>query len=214
MSLFSRALVFLLLFSSSVWAVSEPHLVIIRHGEGEHNINKRFNSNPDHQNYQPANLTDKGKEQAKKVAELLLTYGFDNRNIAAVYVSPLPRTQQTAKIVQDIGVFSADKVSVEPRLIEPKAGNLEGEPFAAQLKDHWVVTPEEALALNAETNDAVRARVLALYDEVALKHKEGHVLFFTHGTPAMELIDGVTRDEVRLKTGQAFMVPLQSRNSA
>jgi broad specificity phosphatase PhoE len=204
----------ILLTCQSVLALTDPHLVIIRHGEGEHNINGVYNSNPNHPDYVPANLTQKGKEQAKKVAEMLLMYGFDNRNIAAVYVSPLPRTKQTAEIVAGIGVFGKDKIHYEPRLVESQAGNLEGSPHDDNLiKDSWAVSTDESLVTGAESNDQVKLRVLALYDEVAQKHKEGHVLFITHGMPAMELIGSLTRDQVRLTTGQAYMVPLSKRNN-
>ncbi len=200
------------LFTHSLFALQERHLVIIRHGEGEQNISNEYNSNPKHANYKPASLTDKGHDQVKQTAELLLTYGFDNRSIAAVYVSPLPRTLETAQIISDIGVFSKDKIHIDHRLIETQAGEREGLNKDKFTKDSWYVGPQEAKSYHGESNDDVRKRIIAIYDEIEKQHPQGHVVFITHGMPAMELIDSLTKDKVRLETAQVYVLPLNNRN--
>ncbi len=201
----------LMVITQSAAALQERHLIIVRHGEGEHNVTHFYNSNPKHPHYKPSHLTDKGQEQVKKAAEMLLTYGFDNRTIAAVYVSPLPRAIESAHIISDIGVFSPDKIHIDQRLIETQAGEREGLFKDSLTKDAWFVGPNEAKSYKGESNEDVRKRVLAIYDEIEKKHKEGHVIFITHGMPGMELIDTLTQERVRLETAQLYIVPLNNR---
>ncbi len=203
---------FIILVTQSVLALQERHLIILRHGEGDQNITGEYNSNPKHPKYKPAHLTDKGQEQVKKAADLLLTHGFDNRNISAVYVSPLPRALETANIVADIGVYSKDKIHVDSRLIETQAGDREGLFKNKLTKDSWLIGPNEAKSFKGESNEDVRKRMIAIYDEIEKKHKDGHVIFITHGLPGMELIDTLTHEQVRLETAQLYIVPLASRN--
>lgn len=201
-----------LLLAQGTFALQERHLIIIRHGECDHQLSHIYNSNPKHPNYKPASLTDKGKEDVQKAAELLLTHGFDNRNISAVYVSPLPRAVESAHIAAKIGVYDASKIKVDHRLIEAQAGEREGLFKDKYTKDSWIVGPNEAKSYKGESNEDVRKRVLAVYEEVAKKHKDGHVIFITHGMPGMELIDALTQERIRLETAQLYIVPLNSRH--
>ncbi len=204
------AALILLLAAQAVYALQERHIIILRHGEADQNI--AYNSNPKHPNYKPAHLTTKGQEQVRQAAEVLLLHGFDNRSIAAVYVSPLPRAIETANIVADIGVFNKDKIHVDERLIETQAGDREGQFKDKFTKDSWIIGPNEAKSFRGESNDDVRKRVLAMYDDVEKKHKEGHVIFITHGLPGLELIDTLSQEKVRLETAQVYILPLNSRS--
>ncbi|MBS0290639.1 MAG: histidine phosphatase family protein [Proteobacteria bacterium] len=205
---------FFMFLTQSLWAIQEKHLIIIRHGEAQHNLSHEYNSNPNHPHYKQALLTDKGQEQIREAAQLLLTYGFDNRNVAAVYVSPLPRTLASAQIMAQIGVFSQDKIHLEPRLIENRAGDREGLITDKFTKDAWLVGPNEAKVFHAESNEDVRKRVLALYDDIVKQHKDapGHIIFVTHGMPAMELIEGLTDEKIRLTQAQIFLLPFNDRH--
>lgn len=203
--------VILSILSNTVFALQERHLIIIRHGESDQNISHEYNSNPKHPRYKVAHLTDKGQDQVKKTAEILLMHGFDNRNISAVYVSPLPRAIETAQIVAQIGVYAKDKIHVDKRLIEVQAGEREGLIKDKLTKDSWVVGPNEAKSYKGESNEDVKKRVLAIYDDIEKKHKEGHVVFITHGMPGMELIDSLTHENVRLETAQVYIIPLNNR---
>lgn len=205
-------LVITVVFCQNVFALKERHLIIIRHAEATSTLAGQYNSNPKHPHYKPAPLTAKGFEQAKQIAELLLTYGFDNRSIAAVYVSPLPRTRETAQIIAGLGIFSEDKIQVDPRLIEVQAGDREGLLQNQFAQDIWEIDSKEAKSYRGESNEAVRRRVLAIYDEVEKKYPEGHILFITDGIPAMELISTITKSRVKLETAQAYVMPLQKRH--
>lgn len=203
----------LLLFCQSALALKERHLIIIRHAEATSDLVGQYNTNPKHPHYKPASLTPKGFEQAKQISELLLTYGFDNRTIAAVYVSPLPRTQETAQVIAQMGIFSAEKIHVDSRLLDIQAGDREGLVQPPLIRETWHIDPKEAKSYRGEANDDVRERVLAIYDEAEKKYPQGHILFITDGIPAMELINTMTKTQVKLETAQAYMLPLQKRQA-
>jgi len=199
----------LLLFThQAVFALQEKHLVIIHHGESESNLTFNHNSNPQHTNYKEMYLTEKGRQQVKQTAELLLTHGFDNRNIRAVYVSPLPRALETANILSQISVFSKDKIHPEPRIAEIHAGEKEGQPQSILLRESGWVGEQEARSYRGESSNDVRKRMLKIYEEVEKQPGKNHVLFITHGIPAKELIEALTKDKIKLETGQLYIIPL------
>lgn len=195
------------------WALNERHLIVIRSGEAQHHLSRMHNSNPNHPHYKPTTLTTKGQEEVNKAAQMLLSYGFDNRNIVAIYVSPLPRALETAQIMANIGIFSKEKIHVDQRLIDQLAGDREGKVKTSNSQDLWWVSEQEAKASGGESNTDVRRRMLSLYDEIEKQYPQGgHVLFITHGVPAMELIDGLTKSKVKLTNAQAYLVPLIPRS--
>lgn len=202
----------LIFFSHGLYALQERHLIIIRHGEHTLNATREYNTNPKHSGYKVAPLTDKGRSEAKEAAERLLTHGFDNRSIAAVYVSPLPRAVETAEILAEIGVYAKEKIKVDKRLIETQAGNREGLNKDKYTKDSWYVGNHEAKSYGGESSEDVRKRMTAVYDEIEKKHPEGHVVVITHGMPAMELLDMLDQNNIRLSTGEVYVVPLADRN--
>jgi len=200
------------LMSPTLLALKERHLVIINSAEAENDVSDHFNTDPHNGHYKPSNLTEKGRTQSKQIAELLLNYGFDNRNIVAVYVSPLPRAAQTADVLASIGVFSKDKIHKENRLSEAKAGERENLSKSQFSKDSWFVTSQEAKSFGGESNEKVKERMLSLYDETFKKYpKGGHVIFITHAVPAIELIDSLTKNRVKLQTAQVYLVPVITR---
>ena len=192
-------------------ALSERHLMVVRHGEGECDLTHTYHTNPDHAKYVAVPLTDRGQQQVKKTADTLLNNGFDNRSIAAVYVSPLPRAIETAQILANIGVISADKIHIDKRLIDIQAGDRESAAQSEQIIETWLVGAHEALSYRGESNIDVRTRMLAFYDEVEAKHPKGHIIIITHGIPSMELIDSVGKQKVKLELAQVYVVPLANR---
>lgn len=56
-------------------------------------------------------INDNGeKKGAQGIADCLLAHGFDNRNIAAVYVSPSSREKHIAFSLAEIGLYKKDKL--------------------------------------------------------------------------------------------------------
>jgi broad specificity phosphatase PhoE len=207
-------LVFILisLVSQNVLALSERHMIVIRSAEAKHNVEKTFNADPRQIYYEISNLTTRGKQQAKSSAERLAMHGFDNRNIVAVYVSPLPRAMQTAMVMSGYGIFSADKIYSDTRLNNAFVGSLENKSQRELKQDPWHLSQETTQKYELESNRHVRSRMLALYDDIEKKHPKGHVLIIGHGMPEMELLQEIVQAEVRLKPGDAYILPLIERS--
>ncbi len=180
-------------------------LIIIRHGEAVNNTEGVYNSNPDHPNYMLVNLTAEGKKQVARTALRLLAEGFDKENIVAVYVSPLPRTKQTADVLVQSGLISRDKIIIDKRLIEIQVGNLEGKPVFPT----W--DPSYVKKYNAESAEHLMARIQDFYNDILKKYPTGNIMAVTHAPPAQDLIELTTGQKgVIIDPGQAIVVPLRA----
>jgi phosphoserine phosphatase len=100
-------------------------LLIVRHGESEKNISglvQGLNTKSD--------LTDNGRQQAQRLAEKL-----KDEHIDLAFVSPMPRTQQTAEII--LQYHSDITIQTEPELTERRhATKYEGGP-ASKIHEDW-----------------------------------------------------------------------------
>lgn len=94
-----RSLLGLLLsvFAFPSLALQERHLILVRQGGTQA-------------------LTEQGQEQIKQTRDILLTHGFDNRSIIAVYVAPDKGSLQCAKQLAELGLFTENKIHRESRL--------------------------------------------------------------------------------------------------
>ncbi len=182
----------LLFFPLCTCALSERHLIIICHGDKAGLIEQAKVGN---------NEDEKNINHAKQISNLLLTYGFDNRSIAAVFVSPDKNTRDVAQKIAEIGLFAKNKIHIDKRLADKEGKTKTALPFNISIKNKITLSNKE-----------VRKKVLAVYDEVEDQYQTGHVLFITPGLPAMELIDGLIHSKVQLRTAQAYMLPLVKRD--
>ena len=120
-----------------------------------------------------------GVEQAQRLAERLA-----DEEIAAIYVTPLRRTAETAApLAQRLGI----EPRVEPDLQEVNLGEWEGglfrknvrdlHPIALRMRDEqrWDVIP------GAEPADGFAARVRAGLERIAAAHVDQTVLVVSHG---------------------------------
>jgi len=165
------------------------HLLLVRHGETEWNVRRRYQGQSD------VPLSELGKHQAAHIAKRLA-----GQTIDAMYASDLKRAWETARIIANkcnLEVFS------EPRLRELKFGILEGltfeeaeeqypEMIAAWLED-FNNTPE-----GAETIDLFNARILSLLDDLKGKHDEQVVLLVGHGgslSETLRILLGLSREK-------------------
>lgn len=187
--------------SISLWS-AEPQLIIVRHGEAMHNVQDVYNSNPSHPNYKPSNLTETGKEKVLETAKQLMKKGFGDQNIGAVYVSPLPRTMQTADALVKAGLVSRNKIVVEPRITENLAGDLEGKPVMREWKSEY------AQKYHTESNAQFEARVRSFYDEKIDGQCEGSILVVTHGGVAVKLMEYMKTSDRKPSPGEAKLIPL------
>jgi len=87
-------------------------IIIVRHGETDWNKEKRFMGKNDF------SLSDKGKEQACRLAERL-----EGENIDIIFSSPLRRALETA---EEVAKKKGLKVLTEKKLVERNFGILEG----------------------------------------------------------------------------------------
>jgi len=155
------------------------HLILVRHGETEWNVQRRYQGQTD------VPLSEFGKWQASHVAERLA-----GQKIDAIYASDLTRAMETASAVAGRNNL---EIWPEPRLRELKFGILEGltleeaeeqypEMISAWLED-FNNTPD-----SAETIEQFNARVVSLLDDLKRKHDNQAVLLVGHGGSLSEIL--------------------------
>ena len=155
------------------------HLILVRHGETEWNVQRRYQGQSD------VPLSEIGNRQAESIAGRLA-----GQEIDAIYASDLKRAWQTAQV---IAAQNGLDVISEPRLRELKFGILEGLTFEeAEEKypemitawlDDFNNTPERA-----ETIDKFNARIVSLLDDLKRRHDEQVVLLVGHGGSLSEIL--------------------------
>jgi len=152
-------------------------LLLVRHGQSEEYVDGRSFPLVDGHGDPP--LSVQGEQQAWRVGDRLATAG-----IAAIYVSTLRRTAQTAApLAGHLGVVPL----VEPDLREVYLGEWEGGLYRKMVADagpvarrmfaeeRWDVIP------GGEPSDAFAARVTAAVGRIAAAHPGERVAAFTHG---------------------------------
>ncbi|MDD5178260.1 MAG: histidine phosphatase family protein [Candidatus Nanoarchaeia archaeon] len=90
-------------------------IFFVRHGKTNYNEKHLCNDDPTKKVY----LTELGLNQAKEVAEKL-----KGKKIEKIFISELPRTKQTAEIINK---FHGVSIEVDPRINDRKTG-FEGKP--------------------------------------------------------------------------------------
>ena len=142
-------------------------IILVRHGQTAWNTEEVFRGQID------IELDDTGLKQAELLAEYL-----DQRELEAVYSSPLKRAVQTAEAIARRHGLA---VEITPGLNDIDFGEWQGlslqevrsrfsEPFAA-----WVSEPHRVRIPSGESLDDVRQRALTLVNQVVEKH-EGKVI--------------------------------------
>jgi putative nucleotidyltransferase with HDIG domain len=145
------------------------NLYIIRHGEPEFGGEKRCIGHTD------IPLSERGKDQARA-----LSFFFDNREMSAVYTSPLGRAYQTAELLSR----GRWPVKVCDSLLELDMGEWEGLTFSEirrkfpdlyeQRGQNPEITPP-----NGETLEAGQARAAAAIQQILLE-TSGDVIAAAH----------------------------------
>jgi 2,3-bisphosphoglycerate-dependent phosphoglycerate mutase len=137
-------------------------LLLARHGETDWNRDLRIQGSSD------IELNELGLEQARSLAAELAEVEID-----AVYTSDLSRARVTAEVV---AAAKGLEVRLDPRLRERSFGSWEG------LGREEIVARREAEEdHDGESDEQVRARVLAAIDEIAEAHPGEQVLVVSHG---------------------------------
>ena len=178
-------------------------LVIIRHGSAEHNLEDVYNSTPSHPKYKPSNLIPSGISQVEITADKLLQCGICSSNVKAVYVSPLPRTLQSAKILFEKGVAPRELIQ-DSRLIEVRAGDLEGLSIIHEWKASY------AKQFHSETEEEMTARVFDFYNNLRASTPSGVVIVVTHRLIAQKLLSLAAWPGETIPPGEAIIVSVPS----
>ena len=163
-------------------------LIVVRHGETEDNVNEIL------QGASPGILTEKGKEQAKKLGERL-----KQEKIDYIYVSDLKRTVDTAAEI--IKYHPEVPVTYTDRLRKRDFGIYEGiqvKEFADMRKSSGIrfkdYRPEKGESLLD-----VKKRIDDFLDEIFKKHFGETILWITHGSFIASLKMSLENIDITLK---------------
>ena len=174
---------------------SRGGIVLIRHGEAEHNVENTHNSNPEHANYKIKHLTNSGRNQMRATGDRLLSESIDGDSVCKVLVSPLPRTQETANIIMGKLQINSFKKKTEPGLTESGLGSREGQKHD-QFDEANPWFPKDPASFDGETTEQIRTRVLGVLNEV-LNNPDcdldnQYVLLVSHGSPIYLMLELLT----------------------
>lgn len=145
-------------------------LYLIRHGQTAYNASGRV------QGWLDVPLDDAGMLQAISVSRR-----FADKNISAIYTSPLSRAAETAKAIASV---CKREIILDIRLREYNMGDwtgLTGDEIAATAPGYHLAN-HEALIPNGETAQDMRKRVDAFLADVLAKHtSRDTVVVVSHG---------------------------------
>ena len=136
-------------------------LLLARHGETDWNRELRIQGSSD------IELNELGRQQAQFLAQELTDVDLD-----AIYSSDLARARQTAEA---IAATHALEVRLDRRLRERSFGSWEG--FTREDIDELPPGSRH----DGESDEQVRARVLAAIEDIAAAHPGEQVLVVSHG---------------------------------
>lgn len=149
----------------------------MRHGQADNNVNRILVGR-----YIESHLTEYGKQQVADTSKYL-----KNVPIEKVYVSPVTRTVETAKIVCKLLGMSYE---IDERLYEIELGKLVGMHFEEIIHKHGNLflkfyNEDDAMLARygVESFASVKSRVRHLLDEIIKIQQDKNVLLITHLDP-------------------------------
>lgn len=135
-------------------------IYLVRHGESEANIQKRYSGITD------VDLSQNGRYQARLTGQNL-----SKEKISYIYSSPLKRAKDTAKIISNEIKF-VNEVMVEPCLIEVNFGifeNMTWDEMRLQYREeteNWILKKHKYKFPEGEDYDDVIKRISGFIDNV------------------------------------------------
>jgi len=149
----------------------------MRHGQADNNVNRILVGR-----YIESHLTEYGKQQVADTSKYL-----KNVPIEKVYVSPVTRTVETAKIVCKLLGMNYE---IDERLYEIELGKLVGMHFEEIIHKHGNLflkfyNEDDAMlaTYGVESFASVKSRVKHLLDEIIKIQQDKNVLLITHLDP-------------------------------
>jgi phosphoserine phosphatase len=150
-------------------------LLLVRHGETDWNLARRY------QSYSDVPLNQKGIQQAEQLARRL-----SSERIDAVYASNLSRAIETAKPILNLQE-QAPLIHKDARWQEICFGEWDGltyEEVEAKWQNEvavWYTDPVNGAPPGGETMLQMSKRVQSAFDELKDKHQDETVLIVSHG---------------------------------
>ena len=153
--------------------MTQGKIYFVRHGQTYANIDKVWHGQTD------TELTPEGYEQTRKLGAYFSNYITPT----VIYSSPLKRARITAEA---IGQGFNLEVIQDPRLMELDLGDWEGQTFESLSSTgsntlHELVHNPDFCSPNGESQNVVKARMLAAIKEIGEKHKNESVVIVSHG---------------------------------
>lgn len=152
-----------------------------------------------------AELTDKGKEQAKALGTHLKSLEFD-----AYYTSDVIRTQQTARYFFEARGTLYQRITRDHCLTEQSQGDWEGkirtEIYTPEIKSQfgWTFIPGDKI--KGESQQQVAARMVCWIKEKANEHPNQRIAIFSHGLAIRYLV----ADLLNLNRKTAYTIPIDN----
>lgn len=154
---------------------TQTEFILIRHGETHWNADRRM------QGQQDSPLTERGRAQAKAVAERLR-----HETIHHIYSSDLQRVLDTAQPLAD---HTGHKIQIEKQLRERAYGIFEGLTYVDAEREHPTVFAEysvdryapDFMIPGAETVRQLSERGQIILHALAEKHPGERLVIFSHG---------------------------------
>lgn len=152
---------------------SKTHLILVRHGQIQANIDKRWHGWTD------SPLTEHGRQQALLASRRLAE---EHQDISAIYTSPLQRTRHTAQAIAD----ALNKpVAIADGLKEYGIGEWEGESFGDLHQKHGffdrIRQDADYAPAGGESLSLVTNRITQALRELAARHRGEKILAVSHG---------------------------------
>ncbi len=172
----------------------KTYIIFVRHGESEVNALKRVGGSSQ---LADLNLTEKGKEDARKLGNALARF---RDRIGAVYASPLLRAQQTANIALTAMRYSGKMPLETDERIKEKFFGKEIDGQSEEIyKKFAAIEKEETQQMNflqkwtytvvndAESFEKIYVRVKKFMLEAASKHPGETILAFGHKVSSIKI---------------------------
>ena len=157
----------------------------MRHGQADNNIKRILVGR-----YIESHLTEYGKKQVADAAKHLKSV-----SIQKVYVSPVIRTIETAKIVCRILELDYE---VDERLYEIELGKLVGMNFEEIIQKYgnlflkfYNENDSTLTRYGVESFCSVKSRIRQLLDQIMKNHQDENVLLITHLDPIKAAISSL-----------------------
>jgi probable phosphoglycerate mutase len=154
-----------------------PLIAFVRHGEADNNVKRLLVGR-----HIESHLTELGIQQVKDTGQHLKKLKIDR-----VYVSPVTRTIETAKIICEINDL---QYQTDERLYEIELGDLVGMNYDDVIEKHGNLflkfySGDDTIldSYGIESFSAVKKRIKHLLDESMKDYPDKNLLFVTHLDP-------------------------------